>query len=916
MSSENTEQSKANLVNVGSGQETSHSLEREAAHYRKLVFGHDFRRIDIDQMVAYLIMRHGGLVSGSTPVEAVRRVEKADIDDPSIAVLEGINPDKNVVNNSNSGNFVNDPVTDEPAAWVLAQKMRGVIGKTLNNDRERQAQLEDLASWIRANEAPDAVSNPKPPKKALPQELSQLHDILYGIKSYFSRKEELPQMLDAQYAVIEKLFDPQRQQAVQSGDGRQSLLVIYQDEIRANREIKEAEDHMLQEHAKRLNETTGRSELNPDYLRLYTSHEGLQLVFFDVRNTGTDRGAITAAKQAVKTYAGIASVDMIVVISDELDDDGNPIGSKAVVYAPRQAVSRHFNNDLVQALAERLNMAEAQYGRGFEIATEAGFGGHKGGVVGSPQEGTALTPRQLEASLVDYADIPRYTEEQFAHEAAEVAELAGAEKRFTIEIRPPKTAYQAAERVMNLTLAGGEDDMVISISEQELPVYKSLLLTDNSAESRAYNNQVLREKTAFSEHPDARTLRLELAQQAIENHIVTNDGEGVLRLMATLSASDLRSLPISVVMRSYNQICHSSEAIRQLYDPAERRYRYIDANLTALDIDPSSSAFERAIFRFSSVHTIIDGDMVEQIHRYVANVKTTPDTVTEKVQLQRLFAQNMLTLITSESYRNVHQGESHDRLLRNILSYVIDERIDKQVRHDLITHLTSSYGIEMVEHWNSLARANEPALYLAHAMYPQELSLVEHLDPTVQYEAVPGIPRAYARLTSSGEIVRRIQEQREDLPDNLPPAVNLLVQVSTRNAAASLREYGIDRCIQNDDGSFSYHHVEGEIDFDASIITPGHLEIGRNTRQEVALADQVVKQVVELATIIQDQLEPGDQPKTVIRLIRANLPGKVTSAITYKLLAHSLITDEIRKRIVYCDYDGSRKVFEESPFDL
>lgn len=106
-------QSKARLE-----RSKSNEAEKSPVLYDKVVIGHSYRDFDRDQFFTYFQARYLGVISDDAPVEFNVDVAEADLRDSRVAVIEGDAKAKNIPFNSiKSGNFDNDPKTDDPAAF-------------------------------------------------------------------------------------------------------------------------------------------------------------------------------------------------------------------------------------------------------------------------------------------------------------------------------------------------------------------------------------------------------------------------------------------------------------------------------------------------------------------------------------------------------------------------------------------------------------------------------------------------------------------------------------------------------------------------------------------------------------------------------------------------------------------------------
>lgn len=869
--------------------ENAPQTETEKPLFRKLVLGHDPSKIDFDQMAAAAVLRMAKAINAQTEMVATLVPAKNDITDPGVVVIEGVPASTPKVNKQDINTYINDIQSEDPATFMMAQALRGQFDRKLGiGSLERQKQIEFI-NWVRSQE--NRKKKFEQPKLALPEEYKVLKDIWYGLKLEYDLPDQLPQLLEKQALVLEMLYDESRVNDVRTGKNERSLATIFREQIEKNQQFKEDQKQTIRDYIL-LSEHSEGPSINPDLFQLHTTPNGFTVAFIDVRETHTDMGALAVARELAQQFYNVDHVACTVVINNEESDSGEILGTKVLVKVADEDInSPQFESDIQAALAERLNFAEAQYGKGFVFTKEQEFGGHDK-IVSTPQSGSGMSAAQLKEAFIDYIDNPRYTVAALQTEAQAISMAIGnAQKQFTLALHPPRTAFESGSRIIRFTIpsADGSQERTVELSETELSYYRQTFKDASSQEGIEFNKNLLLQKTEDSEAPEIKTVRLREQSNRLNQALKAKDMAGVLRILNGFKPGDIQSIDPLTLIQIYNRFSQDSTAVAEIYQLLDKRWSLNELRAAQLHTNNQSVEYQKALFTYSSVKSLLDRDIPFRIHEYVANLRHTPE---EKTTLQRIVGDNLLGVLRLAQINGNPLAE-HSHHFQSILEYITDTRIDKEVRSSIVTQLTQEFGTESMEHWNRLAEGNVSTLFAAVTMYPDEFNdIFEQIQTTQSIEKLPGIAGSTMRLPETEKMQEHIRAQETSA---FPPVLNILVQIDSRDVPSILQQKGITRFTQVDDVYQFSHSDERDIEFDAVVTTPS-LKQGGNDRQETAVAKGVLSILEKMEDIVRAN------PNVQIRLIRGNFTTKVSGEVGIAIGTSRKISDVVRDRIIWCDY--------------
>lgn len=210
-----------------------------------------------------------------------------------------------------------------------------------------------------------------------------------------------------------------------------------------------------------------------------------------------------------------------------------------------------------------------------------------------------------------------------------------------------------------------------------------------------------------------------------------------------------------------------------------------------------------------------------------------------------------------------------------------------------------------MDHWNKLTGENNATFFSAITMYPEQFEQIfAEVKGTQKISEVPGIPRSTLRLPDQEKMLTHLEAQKDN---SLPPVLNVLIQIDSRDVLSQLQQKGITRFIEAN-GALQFTHAdERDIEIDALMTTPS-LKQGGNDRQETAVARTIPTILAQLEQIV------ALNPDVVIRLIRGNFTTKVSGEVATALATSKNIPDSVRDRVVWYDY-GNKGIYEDAPVE-
>jgi|GEM_PF-6232518 len=842
--------------------ETIPSLEKEP-QYKEAVFGHWFHEFDRDQLFTYFLALKAGAISKDTPFSFVPKVSTEDLADNTKIIIEGVPDDTDGLNDKDSGNFDNDPTTDAPAAAMFYRQFQREFPK------EFQPYATDINRWITAAET----------GKEMKRQLKNLNKgeldlastkIFYGLKHQYGNDTKA--FMDASLVMLENLMDPER---------TESLSELYKDQIALAQQVE----------AKSFTELKSAVQNTERFKVIDTSSE-VPIAYFDTRGLNAGIGGPSVAMRAAQEMG--KEPQIMLMIDDAKDDDGNIVGNKILLKIPKSQVENMQGIDLRTLLIERLHHLESLFGKGY--VTE--YGGHAG-VIGSDREkGSGLNPEALSVALTKFFEIPRYTAKEFEQKA-----LSFAQEKLGIEnvlpgTETPRSEYALPERVMRLTLPGF--NRVVEMSESDLPMYEKYFTENLNGNIEAFRALLL-EKTQLSEPMGIANYRAREAGDKM--YALYNDVENtpqILNLLNDLNPSQIEGLSPPMQMKILQNISQSPEAIDMIWNKDNLTYRITTKHIPDW-LKSDIEKYKAARYSYMSLPHKIDEYLVKSVLSNVVRFK--------KVEEIKIFADTLIAILSSPGYKETHHDASHDQLLHSFIRLCSHEKImeipgGRDVIRSAIEQIKEVYGASMNAHWQ---RALDQYVSLFRGARKRNEELDDLFD-AVGIE-IPEISdeRYHLEFWNSTAVIppsfNLIDESLKKQEEEESPIITVLIQTG-RNIRDSFLENG------------SYRSDEYELDKGKNIIVGsaevhGHFKIGRDYDED----RQMARLLETYAQDIFDYLEQKGSGNAKIRFVTGGFPGmlsrKVTAIFTQR-------THEIERNLTQKtrEYRQARKDNDEEAMEL
>lgn len=846
-----------------------HESELSQYPFKEVSFGHTLRNFDRDQAITYLYALQAGLVGKDTPVSFSPYQPSDVLADETVLAIEGIRPAltrEDATRRSiglNVRSFTNNPYNDLPAAAELHQAYnRKII------DKDTKAKLKDIIDWLKAVER----GNPAPaPTTVRPEDLADFTKVFYAMKYAVERDVSITDKKAETMKHLHEIFE------VLLGTGDRPLLSeIYADDVAALQE-KQRQDY------ERLRQTIivqreGKEELNPEYVTIHTTREGLHIVYLNVSDTDTESGAFGVVARAVQKIKGL-DAHIVVLVDEEVSEDVETSNTIVKIKIPRNHKDDPLlkNIDLTE-LARRLNQSESLFGHGPEILQKTDFDGHPQ-VIGSPTVGTELQPKHVYDAVVAYFDVPRYSEKEFQEIASELAVALDCKTYAAEPLQGPSTEFDLAERSVRFNIPAADGvTRLVTLTETEIPLYHKVF-TENAAANRA----ILLQKTLTTEAPEIVAARFADAVEYLETYSDQHDGERVLSVLADLNSASIRSLPLELRMKCLESIAASPTAIDQIWNSQNKKYHTIQQSIPDW-IEGSPEQMQQARYVLNALPRRIDIDLVESVESDLFLVGNTGDISS--------YIETMQHIATSEEYKAAHLGEFFDKHLAHLLQLSLNTQINSNIRATIITVLRDEFGVEMAGVWRKIAQ-NEPELMQQiKDHYGSELStllpFIEEGMTTV--EVLPDIIGGYEISADIEHIKQDLERQKAE---GFVPIANMLVEVG-RPIQELIARVGVSR--EEKDTMGKWRHEQG-IQYAGIIKTTRLLRLDREHRDDLKVAEAFVRQLKTLIAQL-----PADVP---VRVIRGGCPTVVITEIV------DLIPEELKNRIIFCDINSVNSVYED-----
>lgn len=759
----NSEAAGANrLDNQALADELPHLLntifigEKEAREkkqvFSKVVMGHSYADFDIDQLFAYYFALKGGLIPANAPVLFTTNVQAVDennssfFSDPTTLVIEGFGhkPEENsasVAQKKAQGNFANG-INGEPAASELKAR----FGSThFQRNLPDTLQLKDLDYWLQAQEGFDQTKRGSVRRLTNNViDLDLIVPLFYGLKEKY--KENTPQnqaqLLIEAVSALEKIV---------RGATTEEIRSTYTQELALGTQKEKDTQKTLVEKLS-----------NPDTYRQVTTMSGITLTYFDIRGLNQEKGARALANSKGKS-------DVLLLIDDQKNPQ-NPeeiIGTQFKIFQQNNVPNNEFSS-LLALLADRLALAEAQFGKGYHYSKQSSFGSHEA-IVASPQsEGSDIPAEAMWQSLQHFFDYPRHTNSSFEKKATQIATALGTEQFTLLPVEPTHTSYELGTRKIIFTLpAPSTDDgalTTISLTEEDLLFYEPLL-TGSVEENRT----LLLQRTALSEPSTVIEKKAEHAKKWIAEYCHSNDAERLLAVLAIINEATLVSLPLEQKITILSVISQNNSAISHIWDKNDLTYGLVDLRLPE-EIKPFMEEYKLNRYRLKSLARTIDTTLVRQV--------ISESLATKDQGQQTQLAETLLQILTSEAYVQSHMQQTYDSLLPSLIFYATELKASNPtLATHLISELKQKYGNQMSQHWSQLDSSYKELLSKHFATEADPLfSLIPESE---KRESISGLANSKLLKPNTVELSANIEAGKHN------PTITLLVEI-TRPIAAKV----------------------------------------------------------------------------------------------------------------------------------
>ncbi len=829
------------------------SINNEKYLYNKVVFGHSMRDFDIDQCITFFYAKYAGIIGDDVEIVFNPSPSIEDINNSSTLVIEGISNAKTQLNNKKTGNFDNG-ANDDPAAFMFFEAFqadwKSHQNKTFRDIRADFDKLRDLALWIRSVDSSSGATE----IKSLPRnDLKNLVKIFHAVKDTCATKEEL---LEKEYTVFLHLLDPERTEAMDD---------IYFEGIRALEDTERANNQTIREHI----------QDHPNTFEITTTNKNWRLVKLDIRGLDIQHGAMSIALEKAE------SADLIMLIDDERNDDGEVIGSRFLFSTPRTEKNHYLadNRYLQNVLAPCLTRAEALFGKGYEFTMSHTYGGHPRLIGSNALGGSFLNPDKVWIAIQDHFDANRYyTDNEWNRMVAtRFAAYPGIVSAIpSSDLVNSEHQYTLPQRKITLTVKhpeGGEN-LVMDVLEEDIDLYFELL---NDVEQ--FNLMQLNDRGEFLEPAFIAELREERACKAIPKYIEEKNITKILSLVNHIRPDFLvNSLSAEQQIQALELIAESNEAILEIWDTKNERFQ-----VTSPMFPPTLKALPEqhnaAKYSYESVPSKIDTGLITSIYEHSIHP--------EQPQIQQRLAESLIRILSSDGYKQSHSETIYDQVLPTILRMMTDVDITPEVRSYIATTIIQTYGSDMKSHWRLMTDAYSPEIHVASVMHKETFGkFIEslHLEPSEN--VIPGVPGSNVRPPNKEKVSAWVAEQLHK-EDTLPPIVTILTEIQRPSQSAFLH-HSIDR-LETDE--FDLHAKETIHEY-AGIISVLRPIDQRAKQEHIAISEAIINMVIELDKTLPEGVK--------IRIIRGGYPNEMTGDLTARI---ALEHPKLVKRIIWGNYE-------------
>lgn len=790
-----------------------------ARTFEKVVFGHQFANFDRDQLILYYLAIQVGAVSLDTPATFTSEPSETELKNPKVLVAEPYMQDEDPLKTVKKGNYATGS-KDEPAAAVFYQHFTREIGQLPNS-----AVLVELLAWLKQVDTRDEESEET--FAALDAKTMKLFTpIFYGLKL---RIRDPKTLLEKSVALLDDLLASSADVA--------AIETKYQVERELYNQKRREDFQILEERAK-----------DARFLKQATTVTGVKLAYFDIRGLNIHSQALFVATK----HTGADVVFLIdTVVNPEAANEA--IGTQFIIKATRDAAK------IETTLSERLQTSEKLFGKGFQITKK--YGGHPGFISTPVDMGSDLDPSNVWVSLQQYFNVPRYSEAEFEEKSRQVAQKLETRQGLPYLFVPPDNPYSLAEWQMVLRLpikTGGQ--VVITLSESDLPLYESLLTDDVDK-----NRDLLSRKTVVSEPKEVAAKRFEVAQATLHKFTAERQATQILLSLDDLNITSIQQLPLEQQMALLQIIAQDSLAIDQVWNKDNMLFRITQELPDWILKDLETYKAER--FKYLSVP--------KKIHVLIESITQQLDKLTEVHKWESHIA-TLMTIIVSPEYQESHLQYNYDSLLEKILMVLVRPTFPRERAVEALKILEEVYGPTTDHMWQSVL---PEVIAQVKEKFPQQLLFLNSEKVATEY--------------SSNFL--EIKEPTVDTIKPNAPVQTILIEVGRPIADVILKDGIIGR--SHDGSSEPVHHMITE--FSSEIIsTNKSLKIGRQHNEHIVLAKKILEHI---------QLIDVLAPESDIRIIVGGSPNILMQVLIAVTPRH------LWDRVFFCNFDMQTKQFFDAP---
>lgn len=490
--------------------------------------------------------------------------------------------------------------------------------------------------------------------------------------------------------------------------------------------------------------------------------------------------------------------------------------------------------------------------------------------------------------MQNYFDVPRFTEKQFEEKARDIAKKLDTVNFEWDGTTKPVEGTQLASKEMRFRLPIEGGFVVISLTEEDLPVYESLF-----SDSVERNRELLTSKTEISEHDDVVKVREERAKKYLIDCVKNKNGERALVALNDLNRTSIESLDPELIFNLLKTISEDNEAIDQVWNKNNLTYRVSERSMPDWVRDSAE--------RLKSVRYKVASALPMKVDSYLVGKAINFAATSDDPKIQAETAYALMKILTSPTYLNAHkeeQGEIFDNHLQNILKFCTNEDIDRRVREMTADLLVKHYGASL-HHWKNVVLGGTVLINKAIKMYPEYFSqFQEKIQIRTDVIPIDDILESEIDPVNKSKVENTLLRQREaNLPG--PPHFNIIVRIG-REIQSKIDRNGIERI-----GGVTEQNVLP----DALLEARDWLNMSPESQDFKKVSKHAIKQLKELHALI-----PEDG---IIRIVAGGFPNALMANLVMRIakLSTKEKYKDLTKRVVMCHYNMSDEKFYDYVLD-